>query len=111
MAHDGIDAVPETGTWLLEKGERVTTANTSARLDNTLARIDSRMSGNAMPSYSGGGAVTVNVVEDAQRAGTTERSTGADEEQIINIFVSNIRRGGEAAQTLESTYQLGRAGR
>lgn len=111
MAHDGIDAVPETGTWLLEKGERVTTANTSARLDNTLARIDSRMSGNSMPSYSGGGAVTVNVVEDAQRAGTTERSTGADEEQIINIFVSNIRRGGEAAQTLESTYQLGRAGR
>ncbi|WP_336100495.1 phage tail tape measure protein, partial [Klebsiella pneumoniae] len=26
MAHDGIDAVPETGTWLLQKGERVTTA-------------------------------------------------------------------------------------
>ncbi|VED90341.1 prophage tail length tape measure [Klebsiella pneumoniae] len=23
MAHDGIDAVPETGTWLLQKGERV----------------------------------------------------------------------------------------
>ncbi|MDI4168390.1 phage tail length tape measure family protein, partial [Pseudomonas aeruginosa] len=30
MAHDGIDAVPETGTWLLQKGERVTTAETSA---------------------------------------------------------------------------------
>ncbi|HBX7562871.1 TPA: phage tail tape measure protein, partial [Klebsiella pneumoniae] len=32
MAHDGIDAVPETGTWLLQKGERVTTAATSAKL-------------------------------------------------------------------------------
>ena len=36
MAHDGLDAVPATGTWLLEKGERVTTANTSAKLDSTL---------------------------------------------------------------------------
>ncbi|WP_130946031.1 phage tail tape measure protein [Klebsiella quasipneumoniae] len=39
MAHDGIDAVPETGTWLLQKGERVTTAATSAKLDATLDRV------------------------------------------------------------------------
>ncbi|EMI7247295.1 phage tail tape measure protein [Klebsiella michiganensis] len=39
MAHDGIDAVPETGTWLLQKGERVVTANTSAKLDSTLNRV------------------------------------------------------------------------
>ncbi|MPT45741.1 MAG: phage tail tape measure protein, partial [Klebsiella sp.] len=31
QAHDGIDSVPETGTWLLQKGERVTTAKTSAK--------------------------------------------------------------------------------
>lgn len=36
MAHSGIDRVPETGTWLLEKGERVMTQDTSARLDNVL---------------------------------------------------------------------------
>lgn len=39
MAHDGIDAVPETGTGLLQKGERVTTAGTSAKLDATLERV------------------------------------------------------------------------
>lgn len=39
QAHDGIDSVPETGTWLLQKGERVTTAKTSAKLDATLDRI------------------------------------------------------------------------
>lgn len=39
MAHSGIDSVPETGTWLLKKGERVVTAETSQRLDNTLSRI------------------------------------------------------------------------
>ena len=39
MAHDGIDSIPQTGTWLLEKGERVTTAGTSAKLDATLEEI------------------------------------------------------------------------
>lgn len=39
MAHDGVDSVPETGTWLLQKGERVTTAKTSAKLDATLDRV------------------------------------------------------------------------
>src|SRR5690606_2171516 len=39
MAHDGIDSVPKTGTWLLEEGERVTTAKTSARLDALLNDI------------------------------------------------------------------------
>ncbi len=39
MAHDGIDRVPETGTWLLQKGERVVTASTSAKLDAALERV------------------------------------------------------------------------
>jgi tape measure domain-containing protein len=42
MAHDGIDRVPETGTWLLQKGERVVTAQTSAKLDSTLERVHQR---------------------------------------------------------------------
>ncbi|MCY0502388.1 phage tail tape measure protein [Klebsiella pneumoniae] len=45
MAHDGIDAVPETGTWLLQKGERVTTAATSAKLDATLDRVANQATG------------------------------------------------------------------
>lgn len=40
MAHDGIDAVPKDGTWFLQEGERVTTAQTSAKLDAVLSRID-----------------------------------------------------------------------
>ena len=39
MAHDGIDKVPETGTWLLQRGERVVTASTSAKLDSTLEKV------------------------------------------------------------------------
>ncbi|MBV7586869.1 phage tail tape measure protein [Pseudomonas sp. PDM33] len=43
MAHDGIDKVPVSGTWNLEKGERVTTAETSAKLDRTLERVQAGM--------------------------------------------------------------------
>ncbi|MEI7252103.1 phage tail tape measure protein [Pectobacterium versatile] len=42
MAHDGIDRVPETGTWLLQRGERVVTAKTSAKLDSTLNKVRDR---------------------------------------------------------------------
>ncbi|WP_336938265.1 hypothetical protein [Acinetobacter modestus] len=39
QAHDGIDKVPETGTWLLKKGERVTTESTSKKLDKKLDEV------------------------------------------------------------------------
>ncbi|WP_256591141.1 MULTISPECIES: phage tail tape measure protein [unclassified Pseudomonas] len=55
MAHDGIDSVPETGTWLLQKGERVTTAGTSAKLDRTLEQVSKGRSNNnstAAPSLT-----------------------------------------------------------
>ena len=54
MAHDGLDSVPETGTWLLQKGERVTTAKTSAKLDATLDRVATQSTGGAIyaPSLS-----------------------------------------------------------
>lgn len=57
MAHDGIDSIPEDGTWLLEKGERVTTAETSARLDKMLNQIDR----NLVASNGGSNGVTQNI--------------------------------------------------
>lgn len=41
MAHDGLMEVPKTGTWLLEKGERVTTEKTSKKLDRKLDEMGS----------------------------------------------------------------------
>ncbi|MNM44594.1 hypothetical protein D3C81_554950 [compost metagenome] len=38
MAHDGIDNIPQEGTWLLQKGERVVDARTNADLKNFLTR-------------------------------------------------------------------------
>lgn len=54
---------------------------------------------------------TVQVVEDAGRAGQVEQSTDERGQEIINVFVANVRRGGEAAKAIETTYGLGRRGR
>jgi len=56
-----------------------------------------------------GGDVTVNLYEDASRAGQSDTEE-QDGDRIINIFVSNIRRGGQMAKTLENTYQIRRYG-
>ncbi|HIG8798077.1 TPA: phage tail tape measure protein [Raoultella terrigena] len=75
MAHDGIDAVPETGTWLLQKGERVTTAATSARLDATLERVSQQSTSGQMPNIElhtqvngDPDARTLRMLEDTQKA-------------------------------------------
>ena len=104
MAHEGIDSIPQTGTWLLEKGERVTTANTSAKLDKTLENVQRNSSG-------GGAGTVVNLHEDASRAGQVQTSTDPDGKQIMEVFVSNIRSQSSAAKAFEQTYGLKRVGR
>jgi len=74
MAHDGIDSVPETGTWLLQKGERVTTAATSAKLDATLDRVSKDVVPAAPLTY----APVVNV-------------NGNPDERTIQLMKSEIR--------------------
>lgn len=56
QAHDGIMSVPKSGTWNLEKGERVLPKHTAQNLDNTLSRLQ----GNG-----GGQVVNVNVTVNA----------------------------------------------
>lgn len=102
MAHDGIDSIPETGTWLLQKGERVTTAETSAKLDSTLESIKS---GNGSS-----GAPVVNVIEDASKAGQS-RSRQVDGRWVIDQFVSDVRGNGRAAKEIQGMLGMGRAAR
>lgn len=74
------------------------------------ATVTSRKETAAMARASlSGSSVTVNLYESRDKAGTVEQDS-RDGEQIINIFVSNIRKGGQIAQTMESTYQLKRLG-
>ena len=91
----GLGIVGEYGPEIIEGPAQVTSRRKTAEL----AR-----------GAIAGGDVTVNLYEDASRAGQTESETAGDGERIINIFVSNIRRGGRMATALENTYQIRRYG-
>lgn len=53
---------------------------------------------------SGGAGVVVNVIEDSSRAGTQTRDYDDRGQEIISVFVANIREGGEAAEVIEQTW-------
>jgi len=101
MAHDGIDSIPETGTWLLQKGERVTTADTSAKLDRTLDQVQK----NRTDSPKGG--TTVNLIEDASRAGQTRtRLDDQGMQEITDVFVSQIYGDGDLGEAMQRRFGL-----
>ena len=86
MAHDGIDKVPKTGTWLLEKGERVTTAETSAKLDRMLNNIQRGLTGGSAGGNIGNHdskPMNVNVYEAAGTSATVQQSTGGSLDVVI----------------------------
>lgn len=101
MAHDGIDAVPETGTWLLQKGERVTTAETSAKLDRTLDDVRA--------NQSSGGAPTINLIEDRSRAGQVN-TRRQDDQYIIDVVVADLLGDGRSSKAIGSSFGVRRSG-
>lgn len=101
MAHDGIDTVPQTGTWLLQKGERVTTAQTSAKLDKTL---------NDMKTPTGTGNTTVNLIEDASRAGQQE-TREEDGQKFIDLWIAKLYSDDDVMEALNRKTGLQGVGR
>ncbi|WP_299259746.1 hypothetical protein [uncultured Kushneria sp.] len=96
MAHDGIDSVPQTGTWLLEKGERVTTAQTSAKLDQTLDSV-SRNQDRA-------GGVNVNIFEDPSKAGQSRERLQDDRQWVIDVWVADAMGDGRVHDVMKNKY-------
>ncbi|GAA3721090.1 hypothetical protein GCM10022421_31950 [Oceanisphaera sediminis] len=77
----------------------------SDRLDHTLGRVNSQQ------QRGGQSNVTVNLIEDRNKAGQVEQRQREDGSSEINAFVTDIGSGGERAQMLEQTYGLQRRGR
>jgi len=107
MAHDGIDSVPETGTWLLQQGERVTTAKTSAKLDATLDRV------NKQSGDSGGGAYAPQIIVNGDPdARTIEMLKQAVKEggrlgyQMVNDDLASGK--GRTSKSLSGGWAVGR---
>ncbi|HGE8496297.1 TPA: phage tail tape measure protein [Serratia marcescens] len=108
QAHDGIDSVPETGTWLLQKGERVTTAKTSAKLDATLERVsrDANSGGNA--PYAPVTNLTVNGDPDKSTLRAIEAAVARGNKQLYGRITQDvIKPQGQFGNALKSRYARG----
>lgn len=101
QAHDGIMSIPEDGTWNLKKGERVTTAETSAKLDRTLDDVRS--------NQSSGGAPTINLIEDRSRAGQVN-TRRQDDQYIIDVVVADLFGDGRTSKAIGSSFGMRRSG-
>ena len=97
QAHDGIMSVPESGTWNLKKGERVTTENTSAKLDRTLD--------NVQRSQQSNGGTVINLIEDKSKAGQSEKRDDNGKE-TIDIWVANLMGDGKVQKAMTRKFGL-----
>lgn len=107
MAHDGIDSVPKTGTWLLEKGERITTAETSAKLDRTLSSVQRHLEGN---SSRGSGELKVEINNNTGAQVTAQR-VQTDRGQILQVLIDDINENGPWSRTMQSNFGVSYVGR
>ncbi|EMH4032902.1 phage tail tape measure protein%2C lambda family [Klebsiella oxytoca] len=109
QAHDGIDSVPETGTWLLQKGERVTTAKTSAKLDATLDRVgrDANTGGNV--PYAPVTHLTVNGDPDKSTIRAIEEAVSRGNKRLYGQMTSDVATGrGDFSKALGAGWQTKR---
>ncbi|WP_312600839.1 phage tail tape measure protein [Pseudomonas luteola] len=103
MAHDGLMSVPETGTWLLEKGERVLTADTSAAMDKTLSDIQGSRSGSDLPPV-------INITANPEKAGQAS-SRKEDGRWVIDLIVADTMGDGKMQKALAKKFGLQNRGR
>lgn len=89
MAHDGIDAVPREGTWLLDKGERVYTNESAQKIDSMYGRV---MGGGSGQQQTNSQQPWIINIYDAP-AGTTAEVD--DEKRVIAIMMKDANSGGQ----------------
>ncbi|EGB7359904.1 phage tail tape measure protein [Escherichia coli] len=104
MAHDGIDSVPATGTWLLEKGERVISGRTSKKLDATLSAVHSaagNRSGGQNFSYSP--VINVNGDPDARTLKMLEQAVQQGAKRGYQMVAESLNTGSGAVHSAVNT--------
>lgn len=107
MAHEGIDSVPETGTWLLQKGERVVTSGTSAKLDATLDRVGKQSTGGN--AYSPSFEMTINGDPDQRTLTLIEGAVMRGARLGYQMTTNDLASGtGKASKALNGGWTVGR---
>jgi tape measure domain-containing protein len=106
MAHDGIDYVPQEGTWLLNKGERVLSPRQNQDFTRVMAekRFDSQLNitinnnTNAVVTarQDSNGGVTIDVVDEriARSWENLNRANSYESQAVMDNFGVGRNRGG-----------------
>lgn len=104
QAHDGIMSVPADGTWNLKKGERVTTAETSAKLDKTLSDIQ-----------RGGGGQNIQVINNGPPMAARTQLDGDQLKVILDLAeertAGSLMSDGKVGKAASRAFGLKRAAR
>ncbi|MCK4081311.1 hypothetical protein [Acinetobacter radioresistens] len=95
QAHDGLEYVPREGTYLLDKGERVVTSNTSAKLDKTLDRVQQAQSSNPANSPNVNLNPNFVIVDEREKLGDYLYSPDG-KKAFVKFFKQNRRELGLA---------------
>ena len=90
MAHDGISNIPEDGTWLLQKNERVVDADTNADLKNFLNNNGTKPNVNMTVNINGGDQTSI------------EEALPKLKETILEIWLADYTSGGDTFQTVRN---------
>lgn len=112
MAHEGWDSLPATGSYWLEKGERVSTAETSAKMDDTLAhtdaalaRVESQMD---RPGDSGGLNVSINNHTSANVSARREEGGGLTIDIVKASLIEDMASDGKVTKAGQHFLGWGR---
>lgn len=102
MAHDGIDSIPQEGTWLLDKGERVVDRRTNSDLKEFL---------NGGGGGAGGSVINVHnysgePVETSENGRQLDIMIGRAKAAIAD----DVSRGTGISKTFENVFNLSRKG-
>lgn len=120
MAHSGISEIPEEGTWLLNKGERVYTNYSAQQIDSMYNAIMAmyqqpfaandpsyRMSKETAGMYSSRSIVNIYGAPENTRV---EEQKGENGEDITNVFLADMDSDGQMSQAMARTFGLSRQG-
>ncbi|WP_111848734.1 transglycosylase SLT domain-containing protein [Acinetobacter baumannii] len=106
MAHDGIDYVPEEGTWLLNKGERVLSPKQNQDFTRAMAEkrfesqvnitINNHTNSKVTARHDSNGGITIEVVDQriAESWENLSRANSDESRAIMDNFNVGRNRGG-----------------
>lgn len=111
QAHDGIDYLPKSGTWNLERGERITGAALNRDLTDFLARENRQSAGRG---DAGPISVSVEVINNGRPAQAKTRVEQiAEREFIVQVMMEEVVSGHDSSpfNRFAAQHGLARVGR